>query len=721
MRLVRQWILTAVTAAIVLQAFALAAEDIEHKPLVYPSSPRGNVVDDYHGTKVPDPYRWLEDPLSAETRAWIKAQNELTFSFLEQIPAREQIRARLEKLWDYERYGLPEKAGDRYYYRKNDGLQNQSVIYAVDSLDGTPKVLLDPNKLSEDGTVSVSGTFFTEDGRYMAYSTSTSGSDWRQFKIRDTKTGKDLDDVIDWAKFTSAAWTPHGKGFFYTRYEEPTKGHEYIAANYHQKIYFHTLGTPQSEDKLIYERPDKKKWLFRSSVTDDGRYLTLTIFKGTEKFNRFFYKDLRPEGSEVVELINEPDAAYSFIDNDGPVFWFFTNLDAPRGKIIAIDLRKPGRENWKVIIPERRETLRGAEMINNQFVCMYLKDAYTQVRINDIDGKFIHAVEFPGAGTATGFDGERDDTETFYTFSSFTIPTTIFRYDMTTGKSTVFRRPDVDFDPSDFETKQVFYTSKDGTRVPMFITHRKGLQKDGTNPTYLYGYGGFNIPMRPRFSVANLVWMEMGGIHAMANIRGGGEYGDEWHRAGKLENKQNVFDDFIAAGEYLIEQKYTSTDKLAIGGGSNGGLLVGAVLNQRPDLFGAALPAVGVMDMLRFHKFTIGWAWVSDYGSSDDQDGFKTLYKYSPLQTIKSNTKYPSTMITTSDHDDRVVPAHSFKYAAALQAAQAGPNPILIRIQVKAGHGGGKPTRFRIEEAADKWAFLVRELGMDPAVQAAAQ
>ncbi len=677
---------------------------------VYPSSRKADQVDDYHGTKVADPYRWLEDPDSEETKAWVEEQNQITFSYLGEIPVREQIKQRLTQLWNYEKYGSPFKEGDRYFYFKNDGLQNQSVLYTLTSLDAEPTVLLDPNTLSEDGTIALSGLSITEDGKLMAYGLSTSGSDWIEWKVRDVEAGNDLSDHLKWVKFSGTSWTHDGEGFFYSRYDEPNEATKLEDINYYQKLYYHKLGTPQSEDILIYHRPDQKEWMFGAGVTEDGRYLIISIDRGTDPKNLVLYKDLQTPDSPVVELISEFEANYSFIDNDGSVFWFRTDLDAPRGRVIAIDSNNPARENWQEIIPQAAETLEGVGLLNNQFVADYLKDARSSIKIFNLDGSFIREVELPGIGSAGGFGGKRYDTETFYTFTSFTTPGTIYRYNMVSGESTLFRKPNVAFNPDEYETKQVFYSSKDGTQVPMFITHKKGLQLDGNNPTLLYGYGGFNVSLTPSFSVSRLVWMEMGGVYALPNLRGGGEYGEEWHQAGTKLNKQNVFDDFIAAAEWLINNKYTQPAKLAINGGSNGGLLVGACMTQRPDLFGAALPAVGVMDMLRFHKFTIGWAWCSDYGSPENLDEFKALYAYSPLHNLKPGTAYPATMITTADHDDRVVPAHSFKFAAALQEAHAGEKPVLIRIETKAGHGAGKPTTKIIEELADEWAFLVRSL-----------
>jgi len=693
---------------------SVRADSAPTTPPTYPPAHKGDQVDDYHGTKVADPYRWLEDSDTPESKAWIEAQNKITFGYLERIPAREALKARMTKIWDYERYGQPFKEGRRYFYSRNDGLQNQNVWYTVTSLDGEPKVLLDPNKLSADGTVALGGLAISEDGNLMAYGLADSGSDWQEWKVRDVETGEDLPDLVKWVKFAGASWTLDRKGFFYSRYDEP-KEEALKAPNYYHKLYYHRLGTPQSQDVLVYDRPDQKEWGFGGSVTEDGRYLIIHVWKGTARENLIFYKDLQAADAKVVELISSFDAQFGFINNDGPLFWFQTDFEAPRNRVIAIDITKPQRADWKEIIPQAESTLSAVNMVNNQFIASYLKDARSEVKIFDAKGKPVRDVSLPGLGTAGGFGGKRTDKETFYSFTSFTVPPMIFRYDMETGTSSVFRKPKVDFAADGYETSQIFYNSKDGTRVPMFITHRKGLKLDGTNPTYLYGYGGFDSAITPFFSISAAVWLEMGGVYAVANIRGGGEYGKDWHEAGMKLRKQNCFDDFIAAAEWLIANKYTSTPKLAIGGGSNGGLLVGACLTQRPDLFGACLPAVGVLDMLRFHKFTIGWAWTSDYGSADNPEEFKALHAYSPLHNVKSGTAYPATMITTADHDDRVFPGHSFKFAAALQAAHAGPAPVLIRIQTKAGHGAGKPTWMLIEEAADRWAFLVKALNMSTA------
>jgi prolyl oligopeptidase len=682
-------------------------------PLTYPTTKKSNQVDNYHGTVVVDPYRALEDPDSEETKAWVDAQNQITFTYLNQIPAREKIKQRLTKLWDHEKYGIPFKEGENYFYFKNDGLQNQSVLYILPILDAEPRVLLDPNQLSADGTVALLGIEISENGQLLAYSLSTCGSDWQEWKVRDIQTGEDLQDHLKWVKFSGASWTNDHQGFFYSRYDEPNEKTKLEDVNYYHKLYYHKIGTSQSEDILIYHRPDEKEWGFSGTVTEDGKYLIISVWLGTDYRNLAFYKDLTNPNAEVVELINQFEADYSFIDHDDGVFYFRTDLSAPRGRVIAIDTQNQASENWLEIIPQAPETLESVGILNNQFVADYLQDAHSQIKIFDLTGNFIREVELPELASAGGFGGKRYDTETFYSFTSFIRPDTIYRYYMKTGKSEIFRQPKIDFNPNDYETKQVFYQSKDGTQVPMFITNKKGIELDGNNLIYLYGYGGFNISLTPNFSVSLLVWLEMGGVYAVPNLRGGGEYGEEWHQAGMKEKKQSVFDDFIAAAEWLIANNYTQPKKLAIGGGSNGGLLVGACMTQRPDLFAAALPAVGVMDMLRFHQFTIGWAWIAEYGSSENAEEFKTLYAYSPLHNLQMGTAYPSTLITTADHDDRVVPAHSFKFAAALQECHVGNAPVLIRIETKAGHGAGKPTAKIIEEAADKWAFLVRVLGVE--------
>jgi prolyl oligopeptidase len=681
--------------------------------LSYPPARTVEQVDDYHGVKIADPYRWLEDPDAPDSQAWVEAENRLTFGYLGEIPARDQIRRRLTELWNFERYGVPQRQGGRYFFAKNDGLQNQSVIYTLEALDGTPRVLVDPNAFSADGTVALTSTAVSEDGALMAYGLSSGGSDWEEWKVREVATGRDLPDRIQWVKFSSASWTHDGKGFFYSRYDEPTPGQQLEQANYFQKLYYHRLGTPQTEDRLVYQRPDQKELGFQGYVTEDGRYLIIHVWKGTEVENGIAYQDLQAPDAPVVRLLDDFDASYLFVGNDGPIFWFQTNQGAPRSRLLAIDVRDPARERWREVIPQAPETLESVSVVHDSFIVQYLKDAHSQVKVFGLDGKLRREVDLPGLGSAGGFAGKRKERETFFLFTSFTDPGTIYRYDVETGASTVFRQPRVASDLTQYQTEQVFYTSKDGTRVPMFLVYRKGLQKNGNNPVLLYGYGGFNISLTPSFAVSNLVWMERGGVLAIPNLRGGGEYGEEWHLAGTKLRKQNTFDDFFAAAEWLIANRWTSAGRIAISGRSNGGLLVGAALTQRPELFGAVLVGVGVLDMLRFHKFTIGWGWVSDYGSPDNPEEFKALRAYSPYHNIKPGTAYPATFITTADHDDRVVPAHSFKFAAALQKAQGGPEPVLIRIETRAGHGAGKPTSKKIEEAADELTFLVRELDMD--------
>ncbi len=698
--------------ATLVASLAWVANDRLHAGQKYPVAARGDHVDVYHGQRVADPYRWLEDPDSAETKAWVTAENDVTFGYLKAIPRRALIKKRLTELWNYERYGVPFKQGGRYFLSKNDGLQNQSVLYTQTSLTGVPSVLLDPNKLSADGTVALSSFEVSEDGRLLAYGISRSGSDWQEWRVRDVESATDLSDALQWVKFSGVSWTKDGKGFFYSRYDEPSDSDKLRKANYFHKLYYHRIGELQAKDVLVYDRPDKKEWMFNGSVSDDGRYLIVTIRQGTDPRNRVYYKDLSVAGSRVVELFDDYDASYHFIENDGSRFWFLTDLKAPRRRVIEVDVEHTSREVRKELVREGAETLSGASVVNGEFIGVYLKDACSVIRRYRLDGSLIGDVLLPGIGSAAGFGGKKSDSETFYSFTSFMVPGAIYRLDLKLGRSEVFRQPKVGFISEDYETQQVFYSSKDGTKVPMFITHKKGLKRNGNNPTYLYGYGGFNISLTPTFSPALLAWMEMGGVYAMPNLRGGGEYGEEWHKSGTKERKQNVFDDFIGAAEWLIANRYTKPSRLAIEGRSNGGLLVGACLNQRPELFGAALPGVGVMDMLRFHKFTIGWAWVSDFGSSDNADEFKSLFAYSPLHNLKPGTAYPATLITTADHDDRVVPAHSFKYAATLQHTHRGKKPVLIRIDTKAGHGAGKPTAKVIEEWADKLAFLTRELKM---------
>jgi prolyl oligopeptidase len=732
-------------------------------PPTYPAAVRGTQADIYHGASIADPYRWLEDTDSPETKAWVEAENKLTDSFLATIPERPAIKNKLTALWNYARYSAPFKEGGRYFFFQNTGLQNQSVLYVQDGRDGKPRLLLDPNLLSADGTVALSDQAASDDGRYLAYSISTSGSDWQEVRVRDVNTARDLSDTVKWVKFSNIAWTHDNKGFFYSRYDEPTSGNKMTNVNRNHKIYYHRLGRPQSRDDLIYDRPDHPDWLLLGRVTDDGQYLVITVFQGTDVRTRLYFIDLDNPGkpkitNPVVRLVDKFDAEYDFVGNRATTFYVRTDRNAPKGKIVAISIDNPREERWSTVVGESKDALVSATTAGEDIVANYLEDAHSSVRLftasrnnrrderprgqpqqrnpgnvyddtstAPIVGRSLQMtgagftprgeLPLPGIGTVGQITGKQGDDELFYSFTSFLQPSTIYRYDLKSRRNAIFRAPKVAFDASKYETRQVFYTSKDGTRVPMFITAKKGVQLDGNNPTLLYAYGGFNVSETPEFSAANAAWLEMGGIYALANLRGGGEYGKAWHEAGMLAKKQNVFDDFIAAAEYLIKEKYTSTPKLAIRGGSNGGLLVGAVMTQRPELFGATLPEVGVMDMLRFQKFTIGWAWTSDYGSSDDAEQFKYLRAYSPLHNIKPGTCYPPTLGFTADHDDRVVPGHTFKFIAALQAAQGCANPILVRIETKAGHGAGKPTSKQIDEAADRFAFLVRELRMRPTLQ----
>jgi prolyl oligopeptidase len=686
--------------------------------LNYPPTTTVDQIDDYHGTLVPDPYRWLEDTESPETKAWIEAQNAVTFKFLESIPARKELQERLTELWDFPKASAPVRKGNRYFQLHNTGLQNQDVLFVKDGFDSEARVLLDPNTLLENGTVALNTWAVSKDGNWLAYAISASGSDWLTWRVRDVSTGEDLPDEIEWSKFSGAAWKTDGTGFYYSRYDAPAPGEDYTGVNYHQKFFYHQRGTSQEQDILIYERPDQKEWGFNAEVTDDGDYLILYVWKGTDRRNRIFYQDLRTS-NPFVELIPDLEAAYHFVGNDGALFYFRTDLDAPRARLIAIDTKNPDRGRWQTLIPESDDVLEMVMIAHDEFIALYMHDAHHQIKRFALDGTFLSEIELPTLGSIgyTGsmlnLTGRREDADLFYGFWSFLYPQTIFRYDFNTQTSELVFSPDLDFDPGQYETRQVFVLSKDGTRVPMFLTHKRGLVTDGETPVLLYGYGGFNIALMPSFAASHIAWLERGGVYASANLRGGGEYGEKWHKAGMIHQKQNVFDDFIACAEWLIAEKITSTPKLAILGGSNGGLLVGACMTQRPDLFGACVPQVGVMDMLRFHNFTIGWAWVSDYGSSDAPDEFKTLYAYSPLHNLKPGTLYPATLITTADHDDRVVPGHSFKFAAALQAAQAGDAPTIIRIQTKAGHGLGKPTAIIIQEVSDLFAFLVRVLSWE--------
>ena len=677
---------------------------------VYPPARRSDQIDTYFGEKVADPYRWLEDPDSPETRAWIKAENQLTFSYLDRVPQREPIRRRLTQLYQYERFASPLMVGGRYFYSHNTGLQNQNVYFVQDRVDAAPRLLLDPNTLSNDGTAAVDGFVVNRDASLVAYAVAQAGSDWSTWKIRDIATAQDRPDTLRWTKFSSIAWTRDNTGFYYARYPEPRAGRDLTQASENQKVYFHKLGDDQSRDQLIYERPDQKNLMFAPHITDDGRYLILITSTGASNDNGVLYRDLRDPQSKITPLIDKIEARYDLLGNDGSRFYFFSNKNAPLGRITAVDVTQPS--DWRVLVPEQAETLNQAAYADGRFFLSFLKDAHSVARVYSLGGKLQREVSMPGIGTIDLAASRQEQKELLFTYTDFLTPLALYRYDLATGRTILFHDSQLSFDPKQFEARQSFYASKDGTRVPMFMIYRKGLKLNGQNPTLLYGYGGFNIPLLPGFQARIITWLEMGGVYVVANLRGGSEYGEAWHQAGIKLHKQNVFDDFIAAAQYLIDQHVTSTPKLAIDGRSNGGLLVGAVLNQRPDLFGAALPGVGVMDMLRFQKFTIGAAWTSDYGSSDNKDEYHALRAYSPLHNIREGAHYPPTFIVTADHDDRVVPGHSFKYTAAMQHAQGGDAPVLIRIETRAGHGGGKPVSKIIDEITDQFAFLAKALGM---------
>ena len=682
--------------------------------LEYPDTATVDVLDDYHGTPVADPYRWLEDDVreSAQVAEWVAAQNAVTDAYLETLPARGHFAERLKALWNYERFGLPVKRGEHYFFSRNDGLQNQSVLYVQDGLDAEPRVLINPNQWSEDGTVSLAQWVPSPDGSRLAYGIQDGGSDWRSWRVIDVASGELLADELEWLKFTSVSWSADGSGFYYSRYPEPDPESKFQSLNLNQKVYYHRLGDAQADDALVYERPDQPEWGFSASVSDDGNFLVITVFHGTDNRYRVAWKDLTDPDAEVTMLIDEFTHDYSFVGNLDRRVFFYTNDGAPKYRLVAIDLDAPDAR--VELIAEREHVLQGIGHVGGHFIASYLEDAKSAVRVHALDGSLVREVALPGIGSAGGFGGKPEETETFYSYSSFNRPATLYRYDVASGESQIWRESEVDFDPEHFTVRQVFYTSKDGTRVPMFIAHRKDVVPDASTPTLLYGYGGFNISLTPNFSVPNLAWMEAGGVYAVANLRGGGEYGRDWHQAGTKLSKQNVFDDFISAAEYLIEQGITSSEHLGIYGRSNGGLLVGAVANQRPELFSAALPAVGVMDMLRFNQFTAGRFWVDDYGSSANADEFQALYAYSPYHNVRSGADYPAVLVTTADTDDRVVPGHSFKYAAALQAAETGTAPKLIRIETRAGHGAGTPVQMLIDLYADQWSFLAEHTGLEP-------
>ena len=679
--------------------------------LTYPITKKDNTVDTYFGVKVADPYRWLENDTTKETAAWVKAQNKVTSSYLEKIPFRNKLKERLTNLTNYEKIGAPFKKNGKYYFYKNDGLQNQSVLYVQNTLDSEPEVFLDPNKLSEDGTVALTGISFSKDGKYFAYTISRSGSDWREVYVMDIATRKLLSDHIQWAKFSGAAW--QGDGFYYSAYDAPVAGKEFSNVNENHKIYYHKIGEPQSKDVLVYQNPKYPKRFYTASVSEDQQ--ALFIFESGEgRGNALYMKNLTKADAPIEQLASDFNYEYSPIEVIGNKILFTTNFGAPKSKVMVADINSPKLENWKVLVPESTSVLSGAEVIGGKLVLTYDKDASNHAFVYNTDGKLLHEVKLPSLGSV-GFSGDKDEKDAFFIFTSFTFPGAVYKYNVDTNESSLYRAPKVNFNPEDFVTEQVFYPSKDGTKIPMFLTYKKGLKKNGNNPVFLYAYGGFNISLNPSFSTFRIPFLENGGIYAQANLRGGGEYGEEWHIAGTKMHKQNVFDDFISAAEYLIAKKYTSKSKVAIVGGSNGGLLIGACVNQRPDLFKVAIPEVGVMDMLRYHKFTIGWNWASDYGTSEDsKEMFDYLHAYSPLHTFKKGITYPAIMVTTADHDDRVVPAHSFKYAATLQEASNKKNPALIRIDSKAGHGSGKPISKVIDEQADIYSFIMYNIGINP-------
>ena len=687
----------------------IATNLLQAQSLQYPKAAKDGTVDEYFGVKVADPYRWLENDTSAQTAAWVEAENKVTNAYLQKIPFREKLLKRLTELSNYEKIGAPRKRHGKWYFFRNNGLQNQYVMYQMDELGGEPRVFLDPNTLSTDGTVALKGVYFSNNGRWAAYSISRSGSDWEEFFVIDLKTGQLTSDHIEWAKFSGAAW--RGDGFYYSAYDRPTEGKEFSNVNAGHKIYYHKIGTPQSDDVLFYQNPTQPMRFYYMSINEEETKMYL-YEAGAGAGNNLFVRDLRQKDSQFIQLTDNMDFQYSPVYDDGDKIYIYTNYGAPKGRVMVADIHKPGINDWQELISEQQNTLNGVDVINRQFILTYNQDASDHAFVYTLDGRLRHEVKLPMVGSV-GFTGDEKQPECFYSFTSFTMPGTIYRYDMDRNESTLYAQPSVKFRLQDYESRQLFFQSKDGTRVPMFITYKKGLKRNGRNPVFLYGYGGFNIALGPSFSATRIPFLEQGGIYAQVNLRGGSEYGEEWHLAGTKMQKQNVFDDFIAAAEYLISEGYTSKDKLAIVGGSNGGLLVGACMTQRPDLFRVAIPEVGVMDMLRYHKFTIGWNWASDYGTSEDsREMFEYLRGYSPLHNLKPGTAYPATLVTTADHDDRVVPAHSFKFAATLQECHQGPNPVLIRIDTKAGHGGGKPLAKVLEEQADIYSFILYNLGV---------
>ncbi len=679
----------------------------------YPETKKVNQVDDYFGTKVADPYRWLEDDNSAETKEWVEAENKITHQYLSSIPFHDKVKKRLEEMWNYAKYSSPFKEGDYYYFYKNDGLQNQSVLYRQKGLTGTPEIFIDPNTMSKDGTAAIGTPAFSKNKKYAVYLEAQAGSDWQQAHVMNVSDKKLLNDKVDYIKFSGTSWKGDD-GFYYSRYPVPDEKNKLTNQNQNHKVYYHKLGTPQNEDALIYEDKEHPLRTIGAGLSEDEHFLILGKSEGTSGAE-LWVKDMKNTAADngFKLLIKGFDTEADFIDNDGDKLLVRTNADAPNYKVVLIDPKNPAKENWKTIIPERKELLEYVGTAGHKLFCTYLQDASSRVYQTNYQGNLEREINLPGIGSAGGFGGNADDTEIFYSYTSFDYPQAIFRYNIATGHTDLFRKSEAKINADKYQTVQSFFTSKDGTKVPMFITYKKGLVLNGNNPVLLYGYGGFNIPLTPFFSISNAFFLEQGGVSVIVNLRGGSEYGEAWHKAGMLQNKQNVFDDFIAAAQFLIDKKYTNPDKLSMMGGSNGGLLIGAVMTQRPDLFKVAIPQVGVMDMLRYHKFTIGWAWATEYGRSDKKEDFENLYKYSPLQNLKKGVKYPATMVTTADHDDRVVPAHSFKFAATLQADNDGTNPTLIRIETKAGHGAGKPTDKQIDEVADIWSFVMYNLGME--------